>query len=73
MVKPDTAFHFGPLIVVIEADDDDGHSVVRGNDISKWGTPLNMMMTSKPNVQRCKQQHKLYGIPSQANPYYLVQ
>ena len=39
MVKPDMAFHFGSLIVVIEADDDDGHSVSRGNNISKWGIP----------------------------------
>ena len=39
MVKPDMAFHYGPLIVVIEADDDDGHSKSRGNNISKFGTP----------------------------------
>jgi hypothetical protein len=39
MVKPDMAFHYGSLIVVIEADDDDGHSVSRGNNISKFGTP----------------------------------
>jgi hypothetical protein len=39
-VKPDIVFHFsGTLIVVVEADDDDGHSVSRGGDISKWGAP----------------------------------
>ena len=39
MSKPDIIFHFESLIVVVEADDDDGHSVSRGSDISKWGSP----------------------------------
>jgi hypothetical protein len=62
-VKPDMAFHFGSLIVVIEADNNDGHSVSRGNNISNRGLPGSMIGTSKLNVPRCKQQHKLYGIP----------
>ena len=40
MVKPDIVFHFSEsLIVVLEADEDDGHSVSRGASISKWGEP----------------------------------
>ncbi len=41
MVKPDMVFHYcASLIVVVEADEDNGHSgTSRGGDISKWGTP----------------------------------
>ena len=41
MVKPDIVFHYSDsLIVVVEADEDDGHSrTSRGNNISKYGTP----------------------------------
>ena len=40
MVKPDFVFHFSEsLIVVLEADDDDGHSNSKGNNISRYGTP----------------------------------
>lgn len=41
MVKPDIVFHYSKsLIVVVEADEDDGHSATsRGSNISKWGTP----------------------------------
>ena len=40
-VKPDIVFHFSEsLIVVVEADEDDGHSAAsRGYSISKWGAP----------------------------------
>ena len=40
MVKPDIVGHYSDnLIVVVEADDYDGHSKSRGNKIDKWGTP----------------------------------
>ena len=40
MAKPDIVLRFSSnLIVVVEADDDDGHSVARGNKISKYGAP----------------------------------
>ena len=40
MVKPDIVFHYSEsLIVVVEADEDDGHSGSRGSLISKWGHP----------------------------------
>ncbi len=39
-VKPDFVFHCSDsLVVVVEADEDDGHSVSRGHSISKWGAP----------------------------------
>ena len=40
-VKPDIVFHYSDsLIVVVEADEDNGHSATsRGSEISKWGTP----------------------------------
>jgi hypothetical protein len=41
MVKPDIVFHYSQsMIVVVEADEDDGHSATsRGSSISKWGDP----------------------------------
>jgi hypothetical protein len=39
MVKPDFVFLYDSIIVVLEADEDDGHSGSKGNSISKWGTP----------------------------------
>ena len=40
LVKPDMIFHFSEsLIVLVEADEDDGHSNSRGNNISRFGTP----------------------------------
>lgn len=41
MVKPDFVFHYSDsLIVVVEADEDDGHSSTsRGNNISRFGLP----------------------------------
>jgi hypothetical protein len=41
IVKPDIVFHYSEsLVVVVEADEDDGHSgTSRGSSISKWGTP----------------------------------
>jgi hypothetical protein len=40
VVKLDMAFYFGHLIVLIESDDGDGHSVSRGNDIKQVGDSL---------------------------------
>jgi hypothetical protein len=39
-VKPDIIFHYSDsLVVVVEADEDDGHSGSRGNNISRFGLP----------------------------------
>jgi hypothetical protein len=38
--KPDMVFKYSAsLLVVVEADDDDGHNGSRGNDISRFGEP----------------------------------
>jgi hypothetical protein len=38
-VKPDIVFHFSESLIVVEADEGDGHSASRGYSIAKWGTP----------------------------------
>ena len=39
-LKPDIVFRYQSIIVVLEADEDDGHSgTSRGSDISKYGEP----------------------------------
>jgi hypothetical protein len=61
MVKPDVAFHFGSLIVVIEADD----SKSRGNNISKhYGTESQYSAT----LNLCAFQAVMYALRQWWNP-----
>jgi hypothetical protein len=55
MSKPDIVFHYSDsLIVVVEADDDDVHSVSRGPSISEWASPWRYLRDLNAEMAKMK-------------------
>jgi hypothetical protein len=53
-VKPDAVLIFKSIVIIFEADEDDGHSASGGGDISKWGEPW--QFNRDLNAERAKMQ-----------------